>query len=301
MNKLFVPILLLSLVFAGCGDDDEYVAPSQSVSTLSIDVSTPGTLASAISAGVRDEVVELTLTGRINGSDVAVLREMAGSDLTGGRTEGSLRRLDMSAVQVVEGGDAYFRDGDTDFVTSNNVIGDHFFDGCKSLVAVTLPTNVVRVGDNAFSDCYLLRTVGISTGVVEIGDEAFRFCHDLEGLELPLGLQTIGDRAFVECNSIKSLDLPVGLATIGAEAFEGCTSIADVYMPQGVQSIGYNAFKDCVALSELHCRAITPPACQTGTFEGVNRDVCRLFVPTGSADTYAAARGWQDFKNIIEE
>lgn len=301
MKRILLPIFLLPLVAAGCKDDDQSVVYQELTRSMSIDVVTAGTLPTLISADAKDDVLELTLTGRLNGTDIAYLREMAGADELGDRTEGTLRRLDLSAAYIVEGGDPYYRAANTKYTTENNIIGDHFFDGCKSLVEVVLPTSAVKVGDAAFNECYLLESVELTTGVVEIGDDAFRYCHELESINLPLGLQLVGDRAFAGCYNLQSIDLPVGMATVGAEAFQGCTSVTKVSLPQGVQTVGYGAFAGCVALSEVRCEAVTPPACQTGAFESVNREVCKLFVPRGSADVYAQALEWKEFKNIIEE
>lgn len=301
MKKLMAFMLFIPLLMTSCGDDEQDVVYQQLNRVMTLEVANAGSLSSMISSNAKDDVLELTLSGKLNGSDILFIREMAGADVLGDRTEGSLRRLDMSDAVIVEGGDTYYRDGTNQYVTSNNVIGDHFFDGCKSLVSVVLPTNVVSVGDNAFNECYLLQSVGLSTGVVEIGDNAFRYCHDLTSIDWPLGLQVIGDAAFTDCYSLKSLDFQIGLTSIGAEAFAGCSSIVSASFPQGLRTIGYSAFSGCVALNELHSSAVSPPECQTGVFESVNRDVCKLFVPRGSANVYQQANEWKEFKNVIEE
>lgn len=301
MKKILFPILLLPLLAAGCKDDDESVVYQTLTRSMTVDVATAGSLPTLISGEAKNDVQELTLTGRLNGTDIAYLREMAGADELGDRTEGSLRRLDLSAAYIVEGGDPYYRKANTKYETENNIIGDHFFDGCKSLVKVVLPTSAVRVGDAAFNECYLLTSVQLTTGVVEIGDDAFRYCHELETVNLPLGLQVVGDRAFEGCYRLQSIDLPVGMATVGAEAFQDCSSVTKVSLPQGVQTVGYGAFAGCMALSEVRCEAVMPPTCQTGAFESVNHDVCKLFVPRGSKDVYAQAPEWKEFKYIIEE
>jgi len=46
--------------------------------------------------------------------------------------------------------------------------------------------------------------------------------------------------------------------------------------------------------------AITPPTCGGYVFEGVDKQSCRLFVPTGSKAAYQNANRWKDFL-LIEE
>jgi len=36
-------------------------------------------------------------------------------------------------------------------------------------------------------------------------------------------------------------------------------------------------------------------------FENVDKNTCKLYVPTGSSSLYLAATAWSDFANIIEE
>lgn len=46
---------------------------------------------------------------------------------------------------------------------------------------------------------------------------------------------------------------------------------------------------------------MTPPDASANSFSGISTNYCKLYVPIGSKESYAFARGWQDFMNIIEE
>ena len=63
-----------------------------------------------------------------------------------------------------------------DSVTS---IGQHAFNGCRSLTSVTIPDGVTSIGAYAFSECSSLTSVTIPDSVTSIGDGAFASCTSL--------------------------------------------------------------------------------------------------------------------------
>lgn len=82
-----------------------------------------GTLSTFISADEKESVEELTVSGPVNGADLLFLREMAGTDIGGNYAGfetmpdytiyytplgGSLKTLDLSYAQIVEGSDEYY-------------------------------------------------------------------------------------------------------------------------------------------------------------------------------------------------
>lgn len=66
-----------------------------------------GTLAAQIDWDKRYDYDTLRVAGPINGTDVRLIREMAGRDSTGALTEGRLHVLDLSDAHIVGGGAAY--------------------------------------------------------------------------------------------------------------------------------------------------------------------------------------------------
>ncbi len=92
-------------------------------------------------------ITNLKIVGKINGTDLKFIREMAGCDYDGKETDGKLSILDLSDAKIVEGGSAYYSDRDDGFIyTSNDKLGDYAFYGCSGLTSLTLP-----------SQCYLDR------------------------------------------------------------------------------------------------------------------------------------------------
>lgn len=58
-------------------------------------------------------------------------------------------------------------------------IGDGVFNGCSSLMGVTIGNSVRSIGERAFSSCTSLTSVTIPNSVTSIGNYAFAGCQSL--------------------------------------------------------------------------------------------------------------------------
>ena len=79
---------------------------------------TAGSLSTRISNDNVDPltITDLTITGNLNGTDLRLIREMAGNNYLGEPKSGSLKKLDLSGANIVAGGEKYL---DTDRITSS--------------------------------------------------------------------------------------------------------------------------------------------------------------------------------------
>ena len=206
----------------------------------------PGTLSQKISDLDKNLLTHLKIKGKINGTDIKFIREMAGVSVTGKKTDGELTNLDLSEAQIVSGGDCYYQDySDNKHYTSDDELGVGFFSKCKGLKAITLPGNLKSVGESAFDDCYSLETLNLPSGITSIGNNAFAGCLSLTSVTLPSELISIGDRAFWCCRRLTSLDLPSSLTTVGEEAFVGCFQLTSLTLHSGLTNIKvYNLMVD---------------------------------------------------------
>ena len=204
----------------------------------------PGTLSQKISDLDKNLLTHLKIKGKINGTDIKFIREMAGVSVTGKKTDGELTNLDLSEAQIVSGGDCYYQDYfDNKHYTSNDEIGVGFFSKCKGLKAITLPGNLKSVGESAFQECSSLETINLPSGITSIGNYGFLECKNLKSVTLPSGLISIGDRAFNSCISLTSLDLPSSLTTAGEMALAGCSQLTSLTLHSGLTNIkGNNLF-----------------------------------------------------------
>ncbi len=216
--------------------------------TLKLDEA--GTLPDKISANEKNLITNLKIVGEVNGTDWNYIREMAGRDFKGEKTDGKLSILDLSEAKIVAGGDAYARFSEN-YYTSNDKLGDYAFYGCSGLTSLTIPSGVTSIGTAAFYGCWKLTSLTIPSGVTSIGYSAFWGCSGLTSLTLPSSVTSIGNYAFTDCSGLTSLTLPSSVTSIGDYAFQDCSGLTSLTIPSGVTSIGNQAFYDCSGLTSL--------------------------------------------------
>ena len=139
---------------------------------ITITLEKAGTLPDRIASSKKNKITNLKIIGEINGTDLRMIREMAGSNSNGNSTDGKLSVLDLSEAKIVKGGDCYLNNG-YDY-TSNDVIGSRAFLGCSGLTSLTLPADITSIGDEAFQGCSGLTSIYVyAEKVPKIGSYAF--------------------------------------------------------------------------------------------------------------------------------
>ena len=203
--------------------------------TTTIQLEKAGTLPDRIASSNKYKITNLKIIGEINGTDLRMIREMAGRNSTGNSTDGKLSVLDLSEAKIVEGGDCYYNDNNDNYYTSNDVIGSYAFEGCRGLTSLTLPAGITEIGDFAFSDCSGLTSLTLPAGITEIGFGTFWGCSGLTSLNLPAGITKIGDKAFNGCSGLTSIYVYAEkVPEIGSNEFEGCDAKkCTLYVPMG--------------------------------------------------------------------
>ena len=181
-----------------------------------------GTLPDRIGENQKYLITNLKIVGKINGTDLKFIREMAGCDYYLNKTDGKLSILDLSEAKIVAGGSAYVLYYGDNKYTSNDKLGDGAFLVCSGLTSLTIPSGVTSIGYYAFDGCSGLTSLTIPSGVTSIGGYAFEGCSGLTSLTIPSGVTSIGDRAFHGCSGLTSLTIPSGVTSIGNYAFLGC-------------------------------------------------------------------------------
>ena len=283
---------------------------------ITIKLEKAGTLPDRIGSSRKYTITNLKIIGEINGTDLRMIREMAGSTAEGNSTYGKLSVLDLSEAKIVEGGDCYSYYMYNNYYTSNDVIGAYAFSDCSGLTSLTLPAGITSIGERAFEDCSGLTSLTLPAGITEIGSSAFqgcsglkevRFCindnldtyltkghpfisvrcgikyyindKEITSIEIPSNVTTLGDCIFQGCSGLTSLTLPAGITSIGERAFEGCSGLTSLTLPDGITEIGSYAFEGCSGLTSL-----TLPAGITsidwGAFEGCS-GLTSLTLPAG--------------------
>lgn len=248
-----------------------HITPAGETPLTDIALSEAGTLSTYVTKGDAS-VSSLTLSGKINGTDIALIRTLKG-----------LKSLNLERAYIVSGGEAYSRS----YMTANNEVGDSMFTGLH-LQALVLPQATQRIGHCALRDCDSLTAITIPAGVTSIGRHAFTGCTQLATVKFlarncatdcfannlyyppfrgcPLKSVTFGSDVAAIPDALlwdvdgtflfASLALPQSLTTIGHYAFYGCKSLATVTIPTGVTSLGRGAFAHAPALTKVVYKAV---------------------------------------------
>ena len=241
---LAVVFIVLGSLSIQAADDDGLITRQ-----VTIKLEKAGTLPNKIGSTKKFQITNLKIIGEINGTDLQMIREMAGEGALGNDTDGMLSVLDLSDAKIVEGGVYYF--DHYGYSTSNDKIGKGAFSDCSGLTSLTLPSGVTTIGREAFSRCSGLTSLTLPSGVTMIGEGAFSDCSGLTSLTLPSGVTMIGEDAFSRCSGLTSLTLPSGVTKIGNSAFFGCSGLISLALPSSVTEIGYYAFYGCSGLTSL--------------------------------------------------
>ena len=280
---------------------------------VNVNVTEAGTLGSLL-GDKKMEITTLTVTGKINGDDVAVLRTI---------TDGALRNLDLKGADIVAGGGPFYQDYDgMTWYTEDNKVPAHMFDQCN-IATVVLPETAVEISESAFANCFNLTKVVIGPKVTKVGAYAFYYCEKLAEAELPDYIEELGANAFSNCGSLTNIHFPLNLKNIGTMCFMACDGIEEVVLPEGMISLGMaaffnakgvkkvvlpaslsdiqsKAFSNCESLMEIYEYAVNIPTFGTKVFNGVDKNNCVVYVPMGMADDYSECDAFMDFANIQE-
>ena len=324
---LFVMFMLLGCLSIQAADDDLITKQ------ITIKLDKAGTLPDMISESKKYLITNLKIVGEINGTDWLFIREMAGSDLHGDKTDGKLSILDLSDAKIVEGGSYY---NNYYYCTSNDRLGDYAFYGCSGLTSLTIPSSVTEIGWYAFEDCSGLTSFTIPSGVTSIGWSVFEGCSGLTSLTIPSSVTSIGSWAFSGCSGLTCFTIPSSVTSIGSKAFSGCSGLTNLYyiiddeivtylskghpnigvncgieyylnnkkltsvvIPSTITELGKYAFQNCRDLTSVYVSWPVPNSASSA-FSGADISKSTLYVPQGTEQDYWLSPVWGDFGKIVE-
>ena len=238
-----------------------------------------GTLAASIGEEEKYELTEISVAGEVNGTDIRLLRDMAGMDVEGKETPGKLRTLDLSDASIVSGGQAYY----TSSRTREDTISSGMFQGCRALETVRLPRTARVIEKGAFSDCPALLELtlpddlmaftpsggcqALQTYTIAESNEYFTtrdgVLFDKNGeilvsypagktvktYTVPEGVKEIATSAFASA-LIDAVQLPESVVELGDYAFQA-SSVQAVNLPDALQQLPRACFQDCSQLTSI--------------------------------------------------
>lgn len=268
---------------------------------VTVDVETPGTLSERVLDLDVTRIKSLTVTGNLNGSDIAYLNSGTGK-MSGEET------LDISNIKLIAGdepyatvviarsdigmgkttaifyiGDVYSETSDsqntglggvniTKYIHTNDLSGAFAYskssDSSCSIKEVILPRSLPRIGDYMFKSNTYIERIGIPSGVTEIGKAAFEAASSLTSVNLPAGVKIVDDYAFSR-SGLAQIDLPESLTVIGAEAFRETKLIGELDF-SNVERLGMWAFWNVKISGTLNLGKLTE--IPDGAFTGGDYD-----------------------------
>lgn len=168
--------------------------------------------------------------------------------------------------------------------------------GCQNTV---IPNDVVAIGRGAFNGSTGLKSLDIPLSVTAIGTSAFYSCINLTGIVLPPELTVVESYAFFGCKSLECVVVPDKVETIRHSAFSSCQGLKEIMIGRSVATIERYAFNRCGKLERITVLASVPPVIENeNAFDDVDKETCRLTVPSAYVEQYKAASVWKDFLNV---
>lgn len=252
-----------------------------------------------------DLITHLEISGFINGTDLLLIREMAGLDYYGNPTSGHLKELNMAQATICSGGTNYSQRGSSADI--DKIIPDACFSH-SNLQAVDLPLNTTKIGISAFFFSEKLEKVSIPDACRKIGSRAFGVCS-LISVDIPKNISSIDEFAFDRCYKLTSINVAQEnywyasvdgmLCDKKKEKLIYCPAAGQkvINIPNTVKEINEWAFYDCIYQEKLNIpsETVTIPY---GTFKFLSR---LLFIDVDVNNAcFASIDGVLYDKNISE-
>ena len=187
---------------------------------------------------------KLKVSGPVNGTDIGVIRFMAGRDVNNcdETHAGNLKYLDLYDADIKAGGEDYNQDGSNDRITEDNCIDTYMFWELDKLETLILPKSATKIKNHAFNNCDALSRLVIGDNTKSIGEKV---THDSPRLKEVI---LLGDEAPATDANAWSEDTPIGVF-YAPNSIRKHISGSRVYYTCG-DSIG-SAFEDDALLHAL--------------------------------------------------
>ena len=131
------------------------------MSPVTLHVETAGTLSTLINASQKYNITDLILTGNLDREDIRFIRDMAGSDYQGEKTNGQLVNLNLAGANICS---IIWLPSVLQPITEFNCITSGMFANCR-LKTIILPWSVTFVDFGAIKGCAELETITIGSNV----------------------------------------------------------------------------------------------------------------------------------------
>ena len=205
-------------------------------------------------------ITHLEISGFINGTDLRLIREMAGVDYYGNPTLGQLRELDIAQATICSGGTNYSQSWSSDNI--ENTIPICCFYG-SNLISILLPLNTKSIENQAFFYSKELSYISIPNACRSIGFQSFGVCN-FTSINIPQNITSIDRTAFGRCHKLASVNVDSEnrvYASIEGVLYDKKKETLIYYpaagkkvinIPNTVKEINEYAFYDCIYQEKLN-------------------------------------------------
>ena len=195
--------------------------------SVTVTMTTPGTLPEQIGADQKMEVKSLKVIGDINGTDIAYIREMGiGTRNAMWKYESNLMILDLSEANIVEGGDPFINSYPYPQTVANEVSGS-MFEKFVALVELKLPNSVTRISRNGINNCGLLAELQLPSSLNTIEHYGVYYCGSISELLIPASTKVIEETAFYG-SGIQKVTIEASEVDLQPGAFAGLENLTSI-------------------------------------------------------------------------
>jgi cell surface protein len=217
------------------------------------------------------------------------------------------------------------------------IIESGTFSHCVALNSIKLPTGIKNIRSGALTYCTSLESINLpakfNLAPDQLIDPIFYGCSNLSdvnidpnninftsidgiiyskdctrvlwcprgkaSVNIPNSALVISNGAFTGCEKLSSVNIPNSVTEIGEMAFSFCSNLEFVCIPESVTKMEFDPFYYCSNLRSVVSNIGKPLELTQDYFYEVNKYDCVLHVPEGSVEAYRAAKGWNQFVNIV--
>lgn len=280
MRKLIITTILTILCLKGMPQ-----------TKMSVDVTKPGTLTQLLSQEEKSNITDLVVSGKLNSSDICVLRQMAGAKEKDSIQQwtGQLARLDLSEVSFVNDKTPFYikkvsqnfkfsvnvryhiytqnaKTGETRVTSRDEYMEERDFANNNGSLNRRLSyndpnrkqSNIERKTD--YRKEFVLKDMNerqwndiVRRGWNERKDYYIKWekGDTIHGVYNHTAKHCISSCMFLGCKKLEKVILPKNTQKIGNIAFDGCTSLIEVTIPKSVEHISENSFRKTPNLKKV--------------------------------------------------
>jgi len=220
--KQFFTAFMIALSFGAVAQDQVTIA-----------LESPGTLPEVIGTERKMEIKSLTVTGDINGADIAFIREMGKGTMNYQTYQwiSNLLILDLSGANIISGTDPYINSYPYP-ETVEGEIGRDMFSGFTALVELKLPDSVTVIRKNGINSCPNLAILTLPAELRTVEQWGLYYLGNVTELTIPSKTELIEELAFTG-SGLETVTIESPVLEMQPGAFAGLSRLTSIEVGDG--------------------------------------------------------------------